>query len=240
MTAQKQEPKPEPKPEPKQEPTDQPVQLRRSSLVAIRPEPRFALKKANIVLNPDGRIQLNTIAMDSLGTKKNPAKAIRLFMDTSRRYLVVQRAEPDHPDALRIFPVGRQSDQWPQVHVARSARLAREIGIEERTRIILEFDEKQRWWVADTQDATPLGPSSGGPTVEAILSSWVKTAKVNAPMRPREFYRGVCEIARRMNRRPPLLLRQVLLYMENHSEELAQKHGLKVLPDHRIMVESKR
>lgn len=201
--------------------------LRPSALIPITRQPKAAASKVpSIVVNPDGRIQLNTAAVRQLGSAEDRPQVLRLYTDPSKRYLVIQRAEPADPHAIRMFPVGRKDDRWPQVHVARAASVIRQLGLVERVRYNLAWDAKNHWLVADLKEPLPIVPGMPIDQIRPLLEEWVKSASTGEPVPRREFHRQIQQIATRTGRRAALLQRQLAGYVTLHRAELARELGL--------------
>lgn len=211
--------------------TTEPPDIRRSELVAL---PREAKAQPtgtpSMLVNPDGRIQLNTAAMDRLGTPEDRPRAIRLYGTRDERYLVLERAEPDDPHAIRLFPVGRREDRWPMVHVARAAPLLRLLGITNRARYTLMWDPRRRWFVADLTRPEPVAPGAPRDEIRELLELWAARPDTprEHPLSRRELYRQVVQAAQSAHRQPRLLQRQLAAYIQRHAETLRQELGLEV------------
>jgi len=209
----------------------QPPDLRRSDLVELTREPKAQPTGIpGMLVAPDGRIQLNTAAMDKLGTARDRPRAIRLYTDRDRRYLIIQRADAADPHAIRLFPVGRKEERWPQVHVARAATIMRELGLLDRARYTLTWEKRRGWFVADLKRPEPVAPGVPTDQIGPLLEEWAKGATPDRSMTRREFWSQVQKVAReRFQRRTPLLQRQLAAYVHRHRDELAAKLGLEIV-----------
>jgi hypothetical protein len=205
--------------------------LRRLELVELTREPKAQPTGIpGMLVAPDGRIQLNTEAMRRLGTATDRPRAIRLYTDRNRRYLIIQRADPADAHAIRLFPVGRKEERWPQVHVARAATIMRELGLLDRARYTLTWDKRRGWLVADLKRPEPVAPGVPTDQIRPLLEEWAKQATPDHAMTRREFWSQVQKIAReRFRRRTPLLQRQLAAYLHRHREELARDLGLEIV-----------
>lgn len=204
--------------------------LRKSDLVELTREPKAQpTGAAGMLVAPDGRIQLNTEAMRHLGTAEDRPRAVRLYTTRDKRYLVIQRADPTDPHVIRLFPVGRKESRWPHVHVARAAAIMRDLGVVDRVRYTLTWVKERRWFVADLERPEPVAPGVPTDQIRPLLEEWAKGATPDHSMTRREFWSQVQKIARdRLQRRTPLLQRQLAAYVHRHREQLASELGLEV------------
>ncbi len=205
----------------------------------------LATRQPRLFVHPDGRLQFNTYAMQLLEltgpptAPKSRPEAIRLYLcgaePGKRGLLLIERAEKDDPNAIRLFPVGRRGERWPQVHVARGASILRQdLQIAVRARYTLKKgtvqDDGRRVLVADLDNPEPVSP--GMPTDELynLLEAWVQSgeAPFDKPLTRRKFYQHLMEFAKRHRFKISLLQKQLSDYLFLHADLLREKLGLEV------------
>ncbi len=197
-----------------------------------------------ITAYPDGRIQFNTRAMRLLrwtgpitNEEPPPPEAVKMYIyrpePSGKGYLVIERAAKDDPESIRLFPVGRKSERWPLVHVARAASILRRdlrIAIRARYRIEVAELDGRLVLVADLNAPEPVEP--GLPTDELynLLRMWVNSDEVvrGKPLTRRELYRHVVEFAKRRGINIPILQKQLSDYIFAHSDILRKELGIDI------------
>lgn len=194
-----------------------------------RPAKAWKSEIPNIVVNPDGRIQLSTTAVDRLGTARDRLQAVRLYHDDSKRYLVIERAGVGEPNALRAFPVGRKENRWPQVHVTRAAQALRDLGVFERARYLLTPDPDRKWLVADLLAPLPVVPGEPLEQIRPLLEQWVRQRRPGEPVGRRDFWHDLQKLATDAGWQSRLLQRQLEGYLRAHRDELAKDLGLELV-----------
>lgn len=207
--------------------------LQRASRKVVR-------QPANVLFHPDGRIQINSDAIqwlwpesphkDKSGEPSYPGPLrVRLFARWSREgarmadQLVVAAADSDDPNALVASPVGRREIRWPVVYVVRAARFMRELGIYGHVRYEAEkvyFDlrsgRQARALLVDLRK-----PVEGRKDdVAECLREWKAQAEPGKPVKRDEFLKQLKEVAARLG--TVVTRRQLEDYVRSHKAQLRQ------------------
>lgn len=195
---------------------------------------------ANVLFHPDGRIQINSDAMewlwpesphtDESGEPTIPGPLrVRLFARWPRGggrmadQLVVVAADRDDPNALVASPVGRREVRWPVVYVVRAARFMRELGIYGHVRYEAE---KVFFKLRDGRQARALQVDLRKPVegraddILECLREWKAQAEPGKPVRRDEFLKQLAEVARRLG--TVITRRQLEDYVRSHKSQIRQ------------------
>lgn len=195
---------------------------------------------ANVLFHPDGRIQINSDAMEWLWpesphrdrsgepTYPGPLR-VRLFARWPKEggrtadRLVVVAADPDDPNALVASPVGRREVRWPVVYVVRAARFMRELGIYGHVRYEAA---KVFFQLRDGRQARALQVDLRKPVEGRLddllecLREWKAQAEPGKPVRRDEFLKQLGEVARRLG--TVITRRQLEDYVRSHKNQIRQ------------------
>jgi hypothetical protein len=210
----------------------------------------------NVLIHPDGRIQLNVGVVQFIWGRGNPhAKRdekgrevptvpgtlyLRMYARGSTRpgaradSLVLVRAERGEPGAITANPVGRRDVHWPVVYVARAAAIMRALGIYGQVRlpareITVETEDGRVVQAALVDLRNPMEGSLDD--VGRCLRIWLEGAKPGQVVSRDEFLAQLREVASKEG--VPLLRRQVEDYVIVHRDDLFRM-GLEFVPSSKI------
>ena len=195
---------------------------------------------ANVLFHPDGRIQINSEAIEWLWpesphkdrsgepTVPGPLR-VRLFAkwpkgrNRAAEQLVVVAADLEDPNALVASPVGRREVRWPVVYVVRAAQFMRELGIYGHVRYEADkvFFRLQSGRQARALRVDLRKPVEGrADDILECLREWKAQAQPGEPVKRDEFLKQLAEVARRLG--TVITRRQLEDYVRSHKNQIRQ------------------